>query len=304
VIGKKSFKKGWVLGALTVVSLCTIFFASKRTQHLSLSASSQEIVAAGTVLPHRKLILHSEVSGRVQQVSSHLEEGQLVQKGEVLVVIDPRNYEVAVEEAKAHVAKAELELKIEQGRKLLAEKEWELLDPAIKENRIGHDLTLRKPFVLEKKAQLQAAKSRLGRALSDLEKTQVTAPFNAIVTKKGVEVGQVMNLQTEIATLVCTDDYHIKAQVPCECLEQMKFPEKEGEKGSEVVIRQRRGEEKRWVEKGHLLRFLGSIDGNSKKAHILVAVQDPFSLKNKQKEQKRKIPLLLGSEVEITFSKN
>lgn len=48
----------------------------------------------------------SEVSGKVQAVSPAFENGGLVKKGELLAQIDPFDYEVKVQQAKANLASA------------------------------------------------------------------------------------------------------------------------------------------------------------------------------------------------------
>ena len=48
-------------------------------------------------------------------------------KGQALLRIDPRDYQVAMEQQRAGYNRARVELQLERGRKAVAEREWEVL---------------------------------------------------------------------------------------------------------------------------------------------------------------------------------
>lgn len=308
--------KKWLFafGILTTSTLAgfLLYFGLEKTKEVPLSKAVKVVKAEkkdayllyteafGTVVPHRALVLQPEVSGKILEIASQMEVGGIVQKGQVLVAIDPSNYETAVEEARAFLAKAELELKIEQGRKLLAQKEWELLDPEKKSSPIGQELALRQPFLHEKQACLQAAKAKLKKALLDVQRTQLEAPFNALVTEEFVEVGQVVTALSKVASLVSTDEFRIQVSVPYESLQWLSFPEKQGDFGSKVLVIQDLGNGEEIQREGYVLRFLGNLNPDSCTACVLVVLKDPFLLKNRYPEKGReRLPFLLGSRVKV-----
>ncbi|MCB0359031.1 MAG: hypothetical protein KDD44_05330, partial [Bdellovibrionales bacterium] len=53
--------------------------------------------------------------------------GGVIPEGALLLEIDPRDYQIAVDAAKAALARAEVELRLEQGNRVVAQREWELL---------------------------------------------------------------------------------------------------------------------------------------------------------------------------------
>ena len=114
--------------------------------------SNEKVVisAFGTIQGIRELTLHPEVSGKVIERAEELTEGGHIKAGEILLQIDPRDYETQVTQEKAAVAKAEFELKQELGRGMIAEQEWQLLNPEIKSSELGQELALRKPHLIEK----------------------------------------------------------------------------------------------------------------------------------------------------------
>lgn len=61
----------------------------------------------GTVVPYREVPLASEVGGRVTFLSENCRVGRYVETGEVLVKIDPKDYELALAEARQQVVQSE-----------------------------------------------------------------------------------------------------------------------------------------------------------------------------------------------------
>lgn len=254
------------------------------------------ITAYGTVRPSRELTVQSEVSGRVIEQSPDLDEGGILKEGQIILKIDPRNYLTIVEQEKAAVAKAEYELKLERGKKVIAEKEWQLLDPSQKTSDIGRELALRIPNILEKEAALQAAKSKLEKALLDLNRTVLRAPFNAVVTEELVEVGQLLSPQTNVATLVSTDEFRVQVSIPFEDLFWISFPKEDKDVGTEVKVIQDLGGGRIIIRQGNVIRLLGTLDPQGRMARVLVGIKDPLSLK---KENQDKPPLLIDTYVQV-----
>ena len=93
---KSSFTRWLLLGVLLVLVVAGIF----TWRYLSTYEDTDDAQVDGHVNE-----ISARVSGYVQKVN--VEDNQLVQQGAVLVQIDPRDYEIAVEHAKADLADAE-----------------------------------------------------------------------------------------------------------------------------------------------------------------------------------------------------
>ncbi len=258
----------------------------------SPSTERIKITAYGTVQPKKQTVVHPEVTGSIVQLSDDLKRGGRLGEGQILLMIDPRDFEIAVTQAEAEVARAEFELRVEEGQQLVAAREWELLHPSIKESGVGTDLVLRKPHLLEKQAALKSAESRLERAKIDLQRTILYSPFPAIVLEENVEEGQYITPQTEVATLAGTDVFEVQVSIPYDNLRWIDIPINGG-KGSEVVVSQNIGGGRFIERKGHIVRLLGDLDAAGRLARLIVAVDDPLGLKSGAK------PLLLRSYVRV-----
>ena len=82
---------------------------SVEVQIAEVTRHTYRIQSQGTALPRTSIQLVSEVSGKVVSVAGSFDTGQLVAKDEVLLKIDTRDYELALTQAEAQVAQAELQ---------------------------------------------------------------------------------------------------------------------------------------------------------------------------------------------------
>lgn len=257
-----------------------------------------KVAAFGTVQPHRKLTVQTEVKGRVIEQSPNLDAGGVLQAGEIMVKLDPRDYVAAVEQNRAKVEKAEFDLIVEKGRKLIAEKEWQLLDKSLKQGGLGKDLALRIPHLREKESALQAAQSSLEKSLVDLKRTILRSPFNALVIEEFVEIGQLLLPQTKVATIVSTDEFRVQVSIPYDQIASVKVPTKSETEKTPVTVIQDIGSGETVKRQGYLLRLLGDLDPNGRMVQLLIVIDDPLNLENTESDV---IPLLLGTYVEVLF---
>ncbi len=256
----------------------------------------QTVIAAyGTVQGHQRLIVQPEISGRVVKLNPRLVIGETLSKGAVLLQIDPRDYRVAVDEQRASLAKAEFDLKLELGNQAVAKREWSLLNPSAGEvNALSRQLALRRPHLKEKRIALAAAKSRLRKAQLNLRRTMLRAPFHALVLNESVEVGQLINTRSSVATLVGTDEFRVQVSVPIKQVEGIVFPDA-GRPSSVRVIRER-GNGEPVVRQGTVVELLGDVTQNGRMAQVLVSITDPLEL---AKPARVRRPLLLGEYVRV-----
>ena len=237
------------------------------------------IVAYGTVQVHQRLIVKPEISGRVVKLNPRLVIGETLDKGVALLQIDPRDYRVAVNEQRAALAKAEFDLKVELGNQAVAKREWSLLNPSAGEvNALSRQLALRRPHLKEKRIALAAAKSRLRKARLNLRRTGLRAPFNALVLDESVEIGQLINPQSSVATLVGTDEFRVQVSVPIQQLDWISLPGAGHSQGSPVRVIRERGNGESVVRQGRVVELLGDVTQNGRMAQVLVSIADPLEL--------------------------
>lgn len=232
--------------------------------------------ATGTVQPDMEISLVPEVSGKVTWLSPQLVPGGFLQKGETLLNIDQRDYRLAVDQAKAELARAQVALQTEQQQARVALEEWQRLEMPDKGE--PNPLVLREPQLQRERANLAAARASLEQAQLNLQRTVMYAPFNCRVRSEQVDPGQYLRAGTAVATLAGTDRVEIVVPLPLDQLQWIKVPRAGNQAtGSPADVLLQAGKTGyRW--QGRIVRALGEIDGNSHMASVVVAVDDPYRL--------------------------
>jgi RND family efflux transporter MFP subunit len=226
----------------------------------------------GTVVPRTETALLPELTGRVVEVSPSLVSGGFFEAGDVLVRIEPRDYELAVVAARAQVAQTAARLKVEEEEAAIARREWAALgrgEPA--------PLVVREPQLAEARAAFDAATSAIERAERDLARTTLRAPFAGRVREKRVDVGQVIAPGTPIATLYAVDVAEIRLPVPDDELAYLDLPlgYRAGRAGPAATIHTTfAGQDGEW--QARIVRTEGEIDPASRMVHLVAEVKDPY----------------------------
>ncbi|NCG19914.1 MAG: efflux RND transporter periplasmic adaptor subunit [Rhodobacterales bacterium] len=249
-----------------------------------------QVRARGTVAPAQRVVVIPQVSGELKFVAPQLIPGGRFAKGEVLARIDSRDYQLGVRGEQSRVHQAELELKLEHGRQLIAKREWELLGGGRDES--SAPLALRKPQLANVELAVDAAKSGLDRAELALERTRLRAPFNAMVVNESVDLGQVVGPQSQVATLVGTDQFWVNVAVSIDDMSLIVLPS-EGQLGSLALVQQSIGNGKFIEREGNVLQLGGELDPQTRTASVLVAIDDPLAGDG--------LPLLPGAFVDVTL---
>ncbi|HBX64910.1 MAG: efflux transporter periplasmic adaptor subunit [Balneola sp.] len=252
------------------------------------------ITATGTVIPSQDIVLGSRVSGEILSLSEKFSPGSYVRKGEVLLSIDPSDYENNLQQAKSELSQAQADLKLEMGLQQAAKREYELLDDTLApENKA---LVLREPQLETAKAQVEAAESSYKQAELDLQRTTIKAPFDAYILNRNVNIGSLVSPGQDLGRLVGVDHYWVETTVPISKLRWLSFDE--NSTGSDVIIRNRTAWDEDESRTGTLYRQLGSLENQTRMARVLVEVADPISIQNQNADKPK---LIIGSFVETNI---
>ena len=248
------------------------------------------VTAMGTVAPAKEMTLKSRVSGQVQSVHPEFEAGGMVVRGQRLIKIDPQDYQLALARKESQVINSQYELKVELGFQDVARREWSLLKKGTPADAADEELALRKPHLAKARSDLTAAKAELEQAKLNLSRTDIKAPFNAIVRATYVESGSQVSTQDALADLVGTDEYWIRVALPVDRLRWIRIPSNRPESGAPAVVHYRG-----FTRSGRVLRLLGDLEPQGRMARILVSVDDPLGRGDREPVQ----PLLIGEYVRV-----
>jgi RND family efflux transporter MFP subunit len=250
-----------------------------------LKAGSQpvKLQATGTVTPALEITLRARVSGEIVEVSPEFIAGGTFRKGERILKIDPADYRLALEQKKAALAEAEFQLKLEEGQRDIAAREWELITSGTDETDADRELALRVPHLKYRAAKLEAARAELEKAELDLARTEVRASFNAVVVDRLTDLGTQASTQDSLATLAGTDVFYVRASIP---VDRLQWIECDPEKGSPAMVTRGMGD----VRKGRVVRLESQLEEVGRMARVLIAIETPL---------KGEHPVLLNEYVRV-----
>ena len=183
----KNRKSLYVIGA--VVALPALFFGLRYWRYVMTHESTDDGFITADIVP-----ISPKVEGQLISVS--VEDNQKVRQGDPLVRIDPRDYEVKVERAKAALAQAQATLQMTSSD-VERYKELTERDEASKQ-QFDHA----KSAFEEAAAQAKLAQASLKQAQLDLSYTQITAPVSGQVSRKSAVAGMYVQVGQTLMALV------------------------------------------------------------------------------------------------------
>ncbi len=231
--------------------------------------------AFGPVIPSQDVTIHPEVSGRIIEMHPELQPGGVIREGELLVRMDASDYEIALAQAKNAVAEAQADYEVERGRRMVAEREWELFGKDLPDAEKAQGLALREPQLRQAEARIATAKSAVEQAELNLSRTQIRAPFDALVLQEDAEIGQQASPGTAIARLAGTSAFWVRAALPVARLGAVL---ESADSADAVLLHPETPGASTAPAEGKLVRALGSVDPEGRMAQVLVEVADPLRL--------------------------
>ncbi|MEM1111308.1 MAG: efflux RND transporter periplasmic adaptor subunit [Pseudomonadota bacterium] len=250
------------------------------------------VQAQGTVTALRHTALLSEVQGRVIEVSENFLVGGFVEEGEVLLRIDPRDYEAALLRAQAALESAESNLAQERGRAEVALQEWQKLPKNSQRSVEATDLYLRKPQLELVEAQALSAEADLENARDDLDRTIIRAPYAALIRGKSVDLGQYVSPGTSLTDILSVETAEVRLPLPQSRLDYVELPRlADASSGAPIdLYTDVSGQVRHWPATLH--RTEGVYDERSRVLFLVARVSDPYALTDSTRP-----PLRIGTFV-------
>lgn len=144
--------------------------------------------------------IRPQVTGNITEIK--FEDGQNVEKGDILFIIDPRRYQAAVDQSAAEVAVA-------KNRASLAQKEYDRAKGLIKTDAISKRIyDERAEGARTAWAQVKSAEAALKRAEVDLDFAHVKAPISGRLSRAEITEGNLVEagLNAPVLTSIVSDN--------------------------------------------------------------------------------------------------
>lgn len=302
-------------------------------------AEEATIEAMGTVIPARQMQLAARVGGQVSWVSEKFVPGGRFDANEVVLKLDPVDYQIAVNRAATALERARLAarqregdiaarsaeltraaeaLKVEQGAGAVARREYELLGEDVTET--DQELILRRPQLATAEAAVQAARAavesakaakasaeqavidarnNLREAELALQRTVVRAPFDGTIRQRYVNLHSEVASKSTLADFVGTGTYWVRVSVPLGRLRYIRVPGLNGSTGSAVDIYHASAWGPRASREGRVVGLEPGLEPQGRMARLLIAIDDPLELKAPRPDDRR--PLVLDAYVDAVI---
>lgn len=156
------------------------------------------VTANGTLEAETKVDLSANIMGQIVQLN--VEEGDIVRRGDLLLVIDPTQYAAAVDSRRAGLQALDAELLRSREALEQAQRDWERADRQYQDQIIAAAVRDQaKSTFQQAKADVQRAEGQVVQARADLAatsdqltKTEIRATMDGVVTRRNVERGEVV----------------------------------------------------------------------------------------------------------------
>ncbi|MBL8730379.1 MAG: efflux RND transporter periplasmic adaptor subunit [Planctomycetes bacterium] len=249
-----------------------------------------DVPTQGTVEPFRTMVVAAEVGGRVTTIHPELRPGGFFAEGDVLVELDATDFDLAIVQQEAAVARAELRLLQERAEADAAVRAWQDLEG----DRAADPLVSRQPQVADAEKSLASARAMLEQARLDRRRTQVRAPLAGRVRSASTEVGQIVQPGQGLAVVFDLAAVEARLAIPASEAAFVDLPlgVTDGPAIDTPVelTADFAGERHRW--QGRIVRTEGEIDRRTRQLTVVARVDDPFVTREGRP------PLLVGMFVQ------
>jgi len=217
---KKSYKLAWIIGILSTVWIVSGLFTSptppalqpvSKNNNFSVTTSisyaqehPQTLNFYGNAKAHKKLIIRSEIKGKINQIIK--EEGAKVSLSETFVKLDTRQYDVLYKQAQANFSSKKIAFETT--------------------NKLYKQGLSSKTALANSRAEYDASKADLKVAVLNLNNTEIKAPFDGRIENIAVEVGEVIDsYKEEIATIINDEVILVESFIPEKLISDINNPE-------------------------------------------------------------------------------
>ena len=239
-----------------------------RTQTVALQPFRIQVRSQGLTQAVSQTRLVSQVSGVVLDYNPAFNAGGMVKAGDLLVQIEQLDYQSALKTAQANLARARAAYEQELALAKVAAEEWRRAGREDSAPQLG----LRKPQLAQEKANVLSAEAELERAERNLRRTTITAPYDAVVSERNVDIGQFISVGANVGELMATAVAEIRLPISLDEYQRLRTDE---QTIAVSISANHNDKEHQWP--AYLVRDEGIIDSTSRMLYLVAHVDDPYA---------------------------
>ncbi len=253
-------------------------------ENISVAPMTLEVNSYGIVKPKYETQLIAQVNGEIVELSDTFVRGGFVKKDQLLARIDQSDYQAALIDAQATMASARAALEKEVAQGKVAEREWKQIT-----DTSPTELSLRKPQLAQELARVKAAQASVLRAERNLERTEIRAPYDAMVDSRDIGLGAFVSVGTKLGHVLGTAIAEVRLPVADN---QLQFLANQGKLANVNLQGVFAGKETQW--QAQIARSEGVVDNKSRMSYLVAEINDPYQLNSTNDSSS---PLRFGSYV-------
>lgn len=266
----------------------TVYTRTAQAVDTALPVHTQGEVRARTMIN-----LTAQVGGRVVAVAPAYVEGGQFDADTVLLQIDDSDYRLALRQAEATVAAADLAVQQALADAEVARKQLSDLPSA-------SPLSLKEPQIAEARARREAALAGLELARLNLERTRVRLPFEGRVATTTVHIGEVINENTALGQVFATDRVEVRLPFNDQQLYALGLPIgfSAGPDNAPAVTFSATVAGQRHTWQGELRHLDAAVDARTRLIYATAEVADPYGAGRSQQGMPIAVGLFVDARLE------
>jgi len=257
-------------------------------------SKSIPVYTRGTVTPGTEIQLMSEVSGQVLELSPNFANGGFFRKGDVLIKIDPIEYEVNIKRAQAGKAQAYQAMLQAEAEKKARSRVKGSSTNALANYEIQYQ---------QAKAHYEAAVAELDAVKMQRDRTTIRAPFDGRVRLAVLNVGQYVRPGLQMGIIYAVDVAEVRLPLSDRQLGLVQVPQgfrmdSANQPFPEVTLTEQfAGRTYTW--QGKVVRAEGGVDERNRLLYVIARVESPY---DPDPNQPGRPELVAGSFVEASIA--
>lgn len=215
--------------SIVLLLLCALFLSGCSTKEAqsptNQAIASQEsirpaYIMAGKVEAVEKVDISTKISGRITELK--VDVGSIVNKGDILLILDAKDKDALVNQAVANLSSAEANINststVYENAKLNHERTSRLFKAgAVSKQALEMAEAQKQTAEAQKQTaenQVVAAQSQLDLANANLADATIVAPVSGVVSAKNINAGELAVTGMTLLSLVNSDSLYINAYLP------------------------------------------------------------------------------------------
>ncbi|EWH09075.1 membrane-fusion protein [Catenovulum agarivorans DS-2] len=251
---------------------------------------SQAVVSA-----KQQTQLSSEVTGKVELLSSQFETGRFVDSASVLLQVSDANYIADYKSAQATLSVEQANLQQELALGEVAEAEWQSYGEQ------ANALALRKPQIAAQQAKVAFAQAQLDRAKRELQRTKIKMPYDGVIVERLVSIGDLLTPGTRVAKVIATAQAEVRLPLTLAQYQKLQasFAATKKVQFAPIAVElfNNLAQPMRW--QARLDRIEQLVESDTQIFYAIAVIDDPYNL-----NQTHASPLAVGQFVKAEISLN